>query len=176
MTELTGKTLSIIGYGDIGKAVARLALAFGMKVLIHNRTPPVQLPEGIVHVDLDRTFAEADTLNLHYPLTEATEKMVDAERLSRMKPGAFLINTSRGPLLDEQAVTKALNAGRLAGAGLDVLSVEPAEKGNPLLQAKNSFITPHIAWATHEARCRLFSIALKNIQGFLLDRPLNVVN
>jgi glycerate dehydrogenase len=175
LIELTGKTLSIVGYGDIGKAVARLALAFGMKVLIHTRTPPDVLPEGIVHVHLDRAFAEADILSLHCPLTEATKNMVNAERLRRMKPDAFLINTSRGPLLDEFAVAESLNTGRLAGAGLDVLSVEPAEKSNPLLLARNCFITPHIAWATHEARSRLFSIAAENIRAFLQGNPRNVV-
>ena len=176
LIELAGKTLSIIGYGDIGQAVARLALAFGMQVLIHTRTPPDRLPEGMVAVDLDRAFAEADIISLHCPLTEATEKLVDAERLGRMKPGAFLINTSRGPLLDEDAVAEALNSGRLAGAGLDVLSAEPADRKNPLLAAKNCFITPHIAWATREARCRLFAIAAENIQAFLCGNPQNRVS
>ncbi len=176
LIELAGKTLSIIGYGDIGRAVARLALAFGMQVLIHTRTPPDRLPEGMVAVDLDRAFAEADIISLHCPLTEATEKLVDAERLGRMKPGAFLINTSRGPLLDEDAVAEALNSGRLAGAGLDVLSAEPAGRNNPLLSAKNCFITPHIAWATREARSRLFAIAAENIQAFLQGAPKNRVS
>ena len=176
LIELAGKTLSIIGYGDIGRAVARLALAFGMQVLIHTRTPPERLPEGIVAVDLDRAFAEADIISLHCPLKEATERLVDAAHLRRMKPGAFLINTSRGPLLDEGAVAEALNAGRLAGAGLDVLSVEPADRNNPLLAAKNCFITPHIAWATREARSRLFAIAAQNIQAFLQGNPRNRVS
>ncbi len=176
LIELAGKTLSIIGYGDIGRAVARLALAFGMQVLIHTRTPPDRLPEGMVAVDLDRAFAEADIISLHCPLTEATEKLVDAERLGRMKPGAFLINTSRGPLLDEDAVAEALNSGRLAGAGLDVLSAEPAGRNNPLLSAKNCFITPHIAWATREARSRLFAIAAENIQAFLQGSQKNRVS
>jgi glycerate dehydrogenase len=175
LIELAGKTLSIIGYGDIGRAVARLARAFGMQVLIHTRTPPDRLPEGVVAVDLDRAFAEADIISLHCPLTEATERLVDAERLGRMKPGAFLINTSRGPLLDEGAVAEALNSGRLAGAGLDVLSVEPADRNNPLLAAKNCFITPHIAWATREARSRLFTIATENIRAFLCGNPQNRV-
>ena len=176
LIELAGKTLSIIGYGDIGRAVARLARAFGMQVLIHTRTPPDRLPEGMVAVDLDRAFAEADIISLHCPLTEATEKLVDAERLGRMKPGAFLINTSRGPLLDEDAVAEALNSGRLAGAGLDVLSMEPADRNNPLLSAKNCFITPHIAWATREARSRLFAIAAENIRAFLQGAPKNRVS
>lgn len=176
LIELAGKTLGIIGYGDIGRAVARLALAFGMQVLIHTRTPPDRLPEGMVAADLDRAFAEADIISLHCPLTEATEKLVDAERLGRMKPGAFLINTSRGPLLDEDAMAEALNSGRLAGAGLDVLSAEPADRNNPLLSAKNCFITPHIAWATREARSRLFAIAAENIQAFLQGVPQNRVS
>ena len=175
LMELTGKTMSIIGYGALGQAVARLAQAFGMRVLIHTRTPPGELPEGVFHVDLDQAFAEADILSLHCPLTEKTAKMVDAVRLSRMKPTAFLINTSRGPLLDEEAVAAALNTGSLAGAGLDVLAAEPPERGNPLLHAKNCFITPHIAWATREARARLFAIAAGNIQAFLQGRPRNVV-
>jgi len=175
LMELTGKTMSIIGYGALGQAVARLAQAFGMRVLIHTRTPPGELPEGVFHVDLDQAFAEADILSLHCPLTEKTAKMVDAGRLSRMKPTAFLINTSRGPLLDEEAVAAALNTGSLAGAGLDVLAAEPPERGNPLLHAKNCFITPHIAWATREARARLFAIAAGNIQAFLQGRPRNVV-
>ena len=176
LIELAGKTLSIIGYGDIGRAVARLALAFGIQVLIHSRTPPDRLPEGVVAVDLDRAVAHADILSLHCPLTEATEKMINAERLKRMKPDAFLINTSRGPLLDEAAVAEALNTGRLAGAGLDVLSLEPADRNNPLLSAKNCFITPHIAWATREARSRLFTIAVENIRAFLCGNPQNRVS
>jgi glycerate dehydrogenase len=175
LMELTGKTMSIIGYGALGKAVARLALAFGLRVLIHTRTIPTDLPAGITHVDLDQAFAEADILSLHCPLTEKTARMVNAERLSRMKPTAFLINTGRGPLLDEEAVAAALNTGRLGGAGLDVLAVEPPERTNPLLRAKNCFITPHIAWATKEARSRLFAIAADNLRAFLQGRPANVV-
>lgn len=174
--ELAGKTLSIIGYGDIGKAVARLALAFGLKVLIHTRTPPDRLPEGIKQVEMDQAFSKADILTLHCPLTEETEKMVNAKRLSRMKNGAFLINTSRGPLLDEEAVANALNSEKLGGAGLDVLSIEPPEMSNPLFTAKNCYITPHIAWATREARTRLMAIAIMNVQAYLLGSPQNVVN
>ncbi|MDR3630916.1 MAG: D-2-hydroxyacid dehydrogenase [Desulfocapsaceae bacterium] len=176
LMELAGKTMSIIGYGALGQAVARLALAFGMQVLIHTRTVPGRLPEGVTHVDLDRAFAEADILSLHCPLTEKTAGMVDATRLSLMKPTALLINTSRGPLLDEAAVAAALNADRLGGAGLDVLSEEPPVRSNPLFRAKNCFITPHIAWATREARNRLFIIAAENIRAFLQGSPCNVVN
>ncbi len=174
--ELTGKTLSIIGYGDIGESVAKLAMAFGMKVIVHTRTPPSRLSAGITLVDLDLAFKEADFLTLHCPLTEATEKMVNAERLGQMKEGAFLINTARGPLLDEAAVANALNLGRLAGAGLDVLSVEPPLQSNPLRQAKNCYITPHIAWATREARARLLAISVTNVQAYLLGSPQNVVS
>jgi glycerate dehydrogenase len=173
--ELSGKTLSIIGYGDIGKAVAGLALAFGMKVLIHTRTTPVRLPEGVIQVDLDSAFSEADILTLHCPLTEETEKIVNAGRLNQMKNGAFLINAARGQLLDEVAIAEALNSGKLGGAGLDVLSVEPPQMSNPLLSAKNCFITPHIAWATREARARLMAIAIMNVQAYLLGSPQNVV-
>lgn len=173
--ELTGKTLSIIGYGDIGKAVARLGLAFGLRVLITTRTPPDRMPEGVHAVDLDQAFSKADILTLHCPLTEATDRMVNAERLAQMKPDAFLINAARGQLLDEDAVAEALNSGRLGGAGLDVLSVEPPQQTNPLLHAKNCFITPHISWATREARSRLMAIAINNVRAFLLGHPQNVV-
>ncbi len=175
-SELAGKTLSIIGYGDIGRVVAGLALAFGMKVMIHTRTSPARLPEGVIQVDIDRAFSEADILTLHCPLTEQTEKIVNGERLSRMKNGALLINAARGPLLDEDAVAEALNSGKLGGAGLDVLSVEPPRETNPLLAARNCFITPHIAWATREARARLMSIAIMNVQAYLLGSPQNVVS
>jgi glycerate dehydrogenase len=174
--ELSGKTLGIIGYGDIGKAVAKLALAFGMMVLIHTRTPSARLPKGVLHVDLDQIFAKADILTLHCPLTEETENMVNSERLEQMKKGAFLINASRGPLLDEEAVAEALNSEKLGGAGLDVLSIEPPKMSNPLLSAKNCFITPHIAWATSEARSRLMAIAIMNVQAYLLGSPQNVVS
>ncbi len=174
--ELKGKTLGIIGYGDIGRAVAKLALAFGMNVFIHTRTPPAGLPEGVKHVNLDQVFSEADVLTLHCPLTEETENMVNSERLKKMKKGAFLINASRGPLLDEDAVADALNSEKLGGAGLDVLSVEPPKMSNPLLSAKNCFITPHIAWATREARSRLMAIAIMNVQAYVLGSPQNVVN
>jgi glycerate dehydrogenase len=173
--ELRGKTLGIIGYGDIGKAVAKLALAFGMKVCIQTRTPPAYLPKGVVHVDLDQVFAESDILTLHCPLTEETENIVNSERLKQMKKGAFLINASRGPLLDEEAVAEALNSEKLGGAGIDVLSIEPPQMSNPLLSAKNCFITPHIAWATREARNRLMAIALMNVQAYLLGSPQNMV-
>ncbi len=174
--ELAQKTLSIIGYGDIGRAVAKLALAFGMRVLIQTRTPHKRLPERVIQVDIDRAFAEADIVSLHCPLTEETEKIVNAQRLEQMKKGAFLINAARGPLLDEVAVAEALNSGRLAGAGIDVLSIEPPEDTNPLLHARNCYITPHIAWATKEARARLMTIAIRNVQAYLLGSPQNVVN
>lgn len=126
--------------------------------------------------ELEEVFRKADVLSLHCPLTPQTERLVNAERLAAMKPTAFLINTSRGPLIDEQALADALNAGRLAGAGLDVLSAEPPAGDNPLLTARNCYITPHIAWATRSARERLLRVAIDNVAAFIAGKPQNVVN
>ncbi|HEX6971796.1 MAG TPA: D-2-hydroxyacid dehydrogenase, partial [Limnochordia bacterium] len=146
LVELSGLTMGIIGFGAIGQAVARIAAAFGMKVIVHTRTPR---PEAdVAFTSLEEIFPLADVLSLHCPLTPATQGLVSAERLRRMKPTAFLLNTARGPLVDEAALADALNHDRLAGAGLDVLSVEPPPETNPLLRAKNCLITPHHAWAT----------------------------
>ncbi len=176
LLELAGLTLGIVGFGRIGRAVAGLAQAFGMKVIVHDVIVPAEMPEGCRMVELEDVFREADVLSLHCPLTPRTGKLVNAERLALMKPTAFLINTSRGPLIDEPALADALNAGRLAGAGLDVLSAEPPAADNPLLKAKNCYITPHIAWATRSARQRLLSIAIDNVAAFIAGRPQNVVN
>ncbi len=176
LLELAGLTLGIVGFGRIGRAVAGLAQAFGMKVIVHDVIVPAEMPEGCRMVELEEVFREADVLSLHCPLTPRTGKLVNAERLALMKPTAFLINTSRGPLIDEPALADALNAGRLAGAGLDVLSTEPPAADNPLLTAKNCYITPHIAWATRSARQRLLSIAIDNVAAFIAGRPQNVVN
>lgn len=176
LLELAGLTLGIVGFGRIGRAVAELARAFGMKVIVHDVIVPAEMPEGCRMAELEDVFREADVLSLHCPLTPRTEKLVNAERLASMKPTAFLINTSRGPLIDEPALAEALNAGRLAGAGLDVLSTEPPMGDNPLLTAKNCYITPHIAWATRSARQRLLSIAIDNVAAFIAGRPQNVVN
>jgi glycerate dehydrogenase len=176
LLELAGLTLGIVGFGRIGRAVAALARAFGMKVIIHDVIVPAEMPEGCRMMELEEVFREADVLSLHCPLTPRTERLVNAERLALMKPTAFLINTSRGPLIDEPALAQVLNAGRLAGAGLDVLSAEPPAADNPLLTAKNCYITPHIAWATRSARQRLLSIAIDNVAAFVAGRPQNVVN
>ena len=176
LLELEGLTMGIVGFGRIGRATATLALAFGMKVIACDVTELSQMPEGCKAAELNDVFAKADVLSLHCPLTPQTEKLVNAERLSLMKPTAFLINTSRGSLIDEQALADALNGGKLAGAGVDVLSTEPPAKDNPLLSAKNCHITPHIAWASRAARQRLLSIAIDNVAAFVAGKPQNVVN
>jgi len=176
LLELEGLSMGIVGFGRIGQAVANLALAFGMKVLAHKSSPPLTNPPGIEFVDLETLFRRSDVVSLHCPLTPQTKHLVNAGRLAGMKPSAFLLNTSRGPLVDEPALADALNSGRLAGAGLDVLAVEPPAAGSPLISARNCFITPHIAWATRAARARLMDIAVANARGFLNGRPQNVVN
>ncbi|MGB8169191.1 MAG: D-2-hydroxyacid dehydrogenase [Chthoniobacteraceae bacterium] len=176
LVELAGRTFGIVGYGQIGRAVARIASAFGMTVIA---TKSDDLPgrDGEVElVPMDALFREADVISLHCPLTPKTQGLVNAERLAQMKPGALLINTGRGPLIVENDLADALNAGRIAGAGLDVLSVEPPPPGHPLFTAKNCLITPHFAWATREARGRLIEIATENVRAFLAGTPRNVVN
>ena len=173
LVELAGRTLGIVGFGAIGAAVARIGGAFGMKVIASTRTP--RTAEGVEFVPVEEIFRRADVLTLHCPLTPETQGLVNAARLAQMKPGAFLINTGRGPLVVERDLADALNAGRLAGAGLDVLSVEPPNANNPLLTAKNCLITPHIAWAAHAARARLLATAIGNVRAFLAGQPVNVV-
>ncbi len=175
LIELAGLTMGIVGFGRIGRAVAEIARAFGMNVLAYNPSPK-PTPPRVQPVELDTLFARSDVVSLHCPLTEQTRGLVNAARLARMKPGAFLLNTSRGPVVDEAALAAALNEGRLAGAGLDVLSVEPPPPDNPLLRARNCIITPHYAWATGAARRRLMQIAVENLRAFLAGRPQNVVN
>lgn len=166
LVELDGKKMGIVGFGNIGQATARIAQAFGMEVLLYTSKEQSALPQGMRKVALDELFAESDVISLHCPLTPDTKEMVNAERLKLMKPGAILVNTGRGPLVNEQDLADALNEGRIAAAGLDVLSVEPANVDNPLLGAKNCFITPHIAWATKEARTRLMQIAVQNLKSY----------
>ena len=175
LIELAGLTLGVVGLGRIGRAVAELARAFGMSVMAFSpsRKPA---PDFVRFVDLKTIFQESDVVSLHCPLTPETRGLVNAERLSWMKPSAFLLNCSRGPLIDEPALAEALNSGRIAGAGLDVLSFEPPPPDNPLLQARNCIITPHYAWATRSARLRLLRIAVQNVRAFLSGRPQNVVN
>ena len=174
--ELGGKTIGIIGFGRIGQAVARLSAAFGMNVLAYSRTQrPV---EGLdaKYVDLDTLLANSDFVSLHCPLFPETEKLINEETISKMKDGAFLINTSRGGVLDEQAVADALRSGKLAGAAVDVVSQEPMKEENPLLTAPNCIISPHIAWAPTESRQRLLDCVVENIRCFLKGTPQNVVN
>ena len=163
------------GFGRIGRAVAELAQVFGMKVLAHTASSK-SAPAFVRFTDLDSLFRESDVVSLHCPLTPQTKDLVNAKRLALMKPSAFLLNTSRGLLVDEPALADALNAGRIAGASLDVLSVEPPLADNPLLRARNCIITPHNAWATRAARARLMHIAAENVRAFLAGKPHNVVN
>lgn len=165
LLELSGKVMGIVGLGHIGMAVAKIALAFGMKVMAY--TSKDSLPDGMVKASMDDVFANADVLSLHCPLTDTTRGLVCKERIDRMKHGAVIINTGRGPLVNEKDLAEALNEGRIMAAGVDVLSVEPPKADNPLLSAKNCFLTPHVAWATYEARCRLMKIAEENIRQFV---------
>lgn len=176
LLELRHKKFGIVGLGRIGRDVANIAQGFGMKVYAYTSKSTDQLPEGIQPVELDELFRECDVVSLHCPLTEKTRNLVNAERLSLMKPTAILINTGRGPLIQEQALADALNSGKLFAAGVDVLSQEPPSPDNPLLTARNCYITPHIAWATTAARERLMHIAIANVETFLAGMPVNVVS
>lgn len=177
LTELAGKTLGIVGFGAIGQQVAAIGSAFGMKIRAYNPSarPAPQLPD-FAFVSLDELYAQADFITLHCPQKVDNLGMIDAGALCRMKPSAYLINTARGGLIDEQALADALNSGALAGAALDVLSSEPPECSNPLLSAKNTILTPHIAWATFEARQRLMATTAENIRAYLDGRPIHLVN
>jgi glycerate dehydrogenase len=176
LVELDGLTMGVVGFGRIGQAVSELASALGMKALVHTCPAPTQRTIPTRLVDLESVFRDSDVVSLHCPLTPQTRHLVNAERLAWMKPTAFLLNTSRGPLVDEVALADALNTGRLAGAGVDVLSVEPPPATHPLLTARNCIITPHIAWATRAARGRLLQIAVDNVRAFLTGKPQNVVS
>lgn len=175
LLELAGKKMGIVGFGHIGQATARIAQAFGMEVGVFTSKEQSALPVGMKKMELDELFASCDVVSLHCPLTPSTKEMVNAKRLNAMKPNAILINTGRGPLVHEQDLADALNEGRIAAAGLDVLSVEPAAEGNPLLSARNCFITPHIAWATKEARIRLMNIAVHNLRSYQEGKVVNNV-
>lgn len=174
LIELAGKTLGIVGAGDIGQRVARIGHALGMDILISSRTQKdIGVPAG--WADVDDLFKRADVVTLHCPLTEQTKHLVNAQRLSNMKRSAWLINTARGPLVDEAALTDALKQNLIAGAAVDVLSTEPPAADNPLLTAPNCLITPHNAWAAREGRHRLMRIAAGNIKAFVDGRPVNRV-
>ena len=174
--ELDGKTMGIIGFGSIGKAVGRIATAFGMRVLATGSRPTEEGRAIAEYVDLDTLLANADVISLHCPLFPETEKIINRQTISKMKDGVLILNTGRGPLIDEQALAEALQTGKVGGAGLDVLSVEPPTKKNPLLTAPNCVITPHLAWASLEARRRLIDITTENLRQFLAGTPINKVN
>lgn len=174
--ELAGKTFGVVGFGNTGRATAAIAHALGMNIAVFTSKNVAELPDGYVKMELDELFANADVVSLHCPLTPSTAHMVDVRRLRLMKNTAILINTGRGPLVDERALAKALVAGRIYAAGLDVLSTEPPKLGNPLLAAPNCYITPHVAWSSVEARNRLMDIEVENIKAFLEGNPVNVVN
>lgn len=174
--ELAGKTMGIIGYGTIGRKMAELAVAFGMNVLAVSRTPKSSVNHSVRFCSMEEVFPAADVISIHCPLTKETEGLINAERLAKMKSTAYLLNTARGPIVRDQDLADALNAGVIAGAGIDVLSVEPPRAGNPLFQARNCVITPHIAWGTTEARKRLMARVLSNLQAFLAGQPVDVVN
>lgn len=172
--ELYGKTFAVIGYGSIGKGVAKVADAFGMKVIVNTRTIPQNCPFEIV--SQKEAFQRADVLSVHCPLTEQTENLIRRETLDLMKPTAFVINTARGGIVNEQDLADALNSGKIAGAGVDVLRVEPMSPDTPLKTAKNCIITPHIAWSALETRERLVNIVADNLRNFLQGHPTNQVN
>lgn len=175
LMELRDKKIGLVGLGHIGYTVARVAIGFGMKVYAFTSKSHFQLPPEIKRMEMDELFSECDIVSLHCPLTSDTRGLVDARRLAMMKPTAILINTGRGPLVNEDDLANALNSGKIYAAGLDVLSEEPPRADNPLLTARNCYITPHIAWATFEARQRLMQIATDNLRAFLDGKPENVI-
>jgi len=177
LVELGELIMGIVGFGRIGRRVSELAHAFGMEVVTYTRDgePPIAADHVRV-VELDELFQTSDVISLHCPLTPTTEGIVNAERLAQMKSSALLVNTSRGPLIDEAALLTALQEGRIAGAGLDVLAVEPPSADHPLYGAPNCYITPHIAWATGAARKRLLGTVIDNVQAYAQGKLQNVVN
>ena len=176
LTELAGKTMGIVGLGNIGRRVAEIALAFGMQVKAMTSKKAEELPAGIQKTELQSLLASSDVVSLHCPLTEGTRHLIHRETLRLMKPSAILINTGRGPLVDDEALAEALNEGRLRAYCADVVTEEPPKADHPLLHAPNAFITPHIAWATVEARKRLLQTAIGNVEAFVNGHPVNVVS
>ena len=176
LTELAGKTMGIVGLGHIGRRVAEIALAFGMQVKAMTSKKAEELPAGIQKAELQSLLATSDVVSLHCPLTEGTRHLIHRETLRLMKPSAILINTGRGPLVDDEALAEALNEGRLRAYCADVVTEEPPKADHPLLHAPNAFITPHIAWATVEARKRLLQTAIGNVEAFVNGHPVNVVS
>lgn len=176
LIELAGKTMGIIGFGRIGQQTGRIARAFGMEVLAYSRSVREGASEIGAYVDMDTLLAKSDVIVLHCPLSPETSGIINKDAIAKMKDGVILINNSRGPLIVEQDVADALNSGKIAAAGLDVLSEEPVRAENPLLTAKNCFITPHISWAPKEARRRIIDTTRENIQAFVDGTPIHVVN
>jgi len=176
VNELDGKTFCVIGMGSIGLKVARIAAAFGMKVVAVSSKSKEVLPFGVTKMELEEALSCADVVSLHCPLTPHNKEMMNADRLGMMKPGGILVNTARGGLVDECAVAKALEAGRLSAYAADVLSKEPPSPDNVLLSAPNVYLTPHIAWATDEARKRLITVCIENVKTFIKGQPQNVVS
>ena len=175
LIELAGKQMGIVGLGQTGSAVAKIALALGMRVMAFTSKAQESLPEGITKGSLNEVFATSDVVSLHCPLTPDTKHIVNAERLATMKPSAIVINTGRGPLVDEQHLADALNRGIIAAAAVDVLSTEPPAADNPLLTARNCYITPHIAWASQAARARLIHTLTDNLKGYISGNVVNNV-
>ena len=177
LVELAGKTLGIIGFGTIGQKVADIAAAFDMQIIAHSRTQTDQSQrKNFKWVSVDELLAQSDVVSIHCPLTPETQGLINAENLHKMKLSAFLINTSRGPIVNDADLADALNNNVIAGAGIDVLSKEPPPADNPIFKAKNCIVTPHIAWAAKEARARLMGIAIDNLKSFIAGKPANVVN
>lgn len=177
LIELSGKTMGMIGFGRIGQATGKLAQAFGMNVLAYDaHRDPALVSPTCHYAELDELLAASDVISLHCPLFPSTEKIINQATIAKMKDGVILLNNSRGPLIDEQALCDALDSGKVYAAGLDVVSTEPIRADNPLLKAKNCIITPHISWACRESRQRLMDIAVENLQAFIDGAPVNVVN
>ncbi|WP_349948359.1 D-2-hydroxyacid dehydrogenase [Lacrimispora sp. BS-2] len=177
LTELAGKTMGIIGYGRIGQATAKIAQAFGMNILACSRNRNISLESETCHyADLDELLANSDVISLHCPLLPETQGMINKETIAKMKDHVMILNSSRGPLIVEEDIMEALNSGKVGGAAVDVVSVEPMKADNPLLKAKNCIITPHIAWAPKETRQRLMDIAVDNLKSYVKGQPRNVVN
>jgi glycerate dehydrogenase len=175
LIELAGKKIGIIGYGRIGRSTGRIAAALGMNVLVFDNHKVNEEDVNVTYVELDELFAQSDVISLHCPLTDRNRGLINKENIEKMKDGVLIINNSRGPLINESDLADALNQGKVAGAALDVVSSEPIKKDNPLLHAKNCIITPHISWATKEARQRLLHTAIQNLQNFLTGEYSNVV-
>ncbi len=177
LIELAGKTMGVIGFGRIGQATAKIAQAIGMNIIAYDSyTDEKLISETCKYADLDTLLAESDVISLHCPLFEATMGIINRTSIEKMKDGVIILNNSRGPLIVEQDLADALNSGKVFAAGLDVLSVEPAQENNPLVNAKNCIITPHISWAAKESRARLMDIAVENLENYIKGAPINVVN